>query len=402
MPTVTTTSPRSLVIGTLPAPAADLPHLLPEGLCRTFLVLPYAVDDDGTLLVAAAAGDDAVAAHVAADRLGRRVRLVAHEEAEVRRAIDRAYPPGRPPESSSERRARLRVGQLLLRSGLVTTTELHRADQEHLRHGGTLGEVLVAEGTITEDVHLAALSEVHQVPRVSLDDVEPDPALARRVPLRTSLRLRATPVAETDRHVVVAATGPLEAEGLHTLERHLSRPVRLVLAPLAEVERLVLRAHAADLVDEARTAVMMRRPGESAHVVVSPGQRLIGLLAGLVVVLGLVLDPSATLVGLAVAVVAGCGVVGVHHALLLARGLRTRPAHAGGRPAEPTLPAYTVLVPLHDELDSLPGLLRSLEGLDYPRTRLEVLLLCEEDDPATVAALRALRPPGPPAGGRGP
>ncbi len=324
------------------------------------------------------------------------MRLVAHPETEVRRALDEAYPPGRRPESPDQRRVRLQVGQLLLRSGLVTNAELHRADQEHLRHGATMGEVLVASGTITEDVHLAVLSEVHGLQRVCLLDVEPDPTLARRVPLSSSLRLRATPVAETERHVVVAVARPLPAEDLEVLERHLARPVRPVLAHLAEIERLIVRAHAADLVDEARTAVMMRRPDESAHVVASPGQRAAGALVGLAVVLALAVRPATTLVALTLLALVGCVTVGLRHALLLARGLRTHPRQSGTATtaiAAPGLPSYTVLVPLHHEVPSLPGLLDGLAALDYPRTRLEVLLLCEEDDPATVEALASLPVP---------
>jgi cellulose synthase/poly-beta-1,6-N-acetylglucosamine synthase-like glycosyltransferase len=59
------------------------------------------------------------------------------------------------------------------------------------------------------------------------------------------------------------------------------------------------------------------------------------------------------------------------------------------------LPTYTLLVPLHREAEVLPALVASLSGLDYPREKLEVRLLLEEDDAATVAAARqlALQPP---------
>ncbi|MFZ4807878.1 MAG: glycosyltransferase family 2 protein [Hyphomicrobiaceae bacterium] len=57
-------------------------------------------------------------------------------------------------------------------------------------------------------------------------------------------------------------------------------------------------------------------------------------------------------------------------------------------------PAYTVLVPLHREADALPGLVDALQALDYPRDRLEILLLLEEADGATrLAAARLDLPP---------
>ncbi len=58
------------------------------------------------------------------------------------------------------------------------------------------------------------------------------------------------------------------------------------------------------------------------------------------------------------------------------------------------LPSYSVLVPLVDEAAALPGLVAALDRLDYPRDRLEILLLLEERDAATrAAAARLVLPP---------
>ena len=69
--------------------------------------------------------------------------------------------------------------------------------------------------------------------------------------------------------------------------------------------------------------------------------------------------------------------------------LRFRPADLRVIPDE-ALPRYTVLVPLHREAEVLPHLIARLSDLDYPADKLEVLLLIEEDDTATRAALDQL------------
>jgi glycosyltransferase XagB len=51
------------------------------------------------------------------------------------------------------------------------------------------------------------------------------------------------------------------------------------------------------------------------------------------------------------------------------------------------LPDYSILVPLYREENVLPALLSKLSSLDYPAHRLQVLLLIEEDDELTRAAL---------------
>lgn len=54
------------------------------------------------------------------------------------------------------------------------------------------------------------------------------------------------------------------------------------------------------------------------------------------------------------------------------------------------LPIYTVLVPVRREAAMLPGLIRALKALDYPRDRLDLKLVAEEDDAETLAAARTL------------
>lgn len=52
-------------------------------------------------------------------------------------------------------------------------------------------------------------------------------------------------------------------------------------------------------------------------------------------------------------------------------------------------PSYTVVAPLRGEAEVVAGLIMRLDGLDYPRDRLQGLILVEPDDPETVAAAQA-------------
>jgi cellulose synthase/poly-beta-1,6-N-acetylglucosamine synthase-like glycosyltransferase len=51
------------------------------------------------------------------------------------------------------------------------------------------------------------------------------------------------------------------------------------------------------------------------------------------------------------------------------------------------LPVYTVLLPVYDEPSIVTNLINGVGRLDYPREKLEILLLVEEDDIATQTAL---------------
>ena len=57
-----------------------------------------------------------------------------------------------------------------------------------------------------------------------------------------------------------------------------------------------------------------------------------------------------------------------------------------------TLPTYTVLVPAYGEPQVIGQLIRSIAALEYPPERLDVKLLLEADDTATIQAAEAAKP----------
>ncbi len=75
---------------------------------------------------------------------------------------------------------------------------------------------------------------------------------------------------------------------------------------------------------------------------------------------------------------------------------------ASGRPfsalprmalSDRALPRYTVLFPLHREANLLPQIRDVVTRLDYPRHKLDVVLLLEASDTATIQSARAMRWP---------
>lgn len=57
------------------------------------------------------------------------------------------------------------------------------------------------------------------------------------------------------------------------------------------------------------------------------------------------------------------------------------------------LPRYTIVVPLYRETRVLPQLIAAMCRLDYPRAKLELKLVVEQEDAETLAALRAISLP---------
>ncbi|MBC9733076.1 glycosyltransferase [Nocardioides marmotae] len=373
--------------------------LLPEGLCRTFRVLPYAAED-GTVLVAAADPTDPITEQVVAEHLARhtdlRPVLVQHTAHEVVAALDAIHPPVEGVvETPEARRARTQLTGMLTASGLVDPDQLRRALVEHARTGDPLGDILVAHESIPEDVLVAALSEIHQMQRVGLADLEPDLALARRLPEPLAQRLQAVPVAESDGTVLLAVGRPLAPADAAAVEDALGSPTRQLLANRTDLDQLLQRVHSAHYAEVATTGLMQSHPDSSAHVVITGTQKAVLVMALVVAVVCLAIWPMPTLIGLVGLCSAVYLLVSVYKLLLTLRALGTHletdvtDEEIDGLD-ERLLPTYTILVPLYKEAGIVPRLVRDINALDYPRTRLDVKLLCEEDDTETIERIRSL------------
>ena len=142
-----------------------------------------------------------------------------------------------------------------------------------------------------------------------------------------------------------------------------------------------------------------RNPGESASTNLT--SRQIGALAGwaALVVVGLALDARLVVVAhVALAIMAYSTVVVyrvvLHRRSFDATSLITVPDDVALAIPDAQLPFYTVLVPCYREPAIVADLVVALQALDYPPDRLEIMLLLEQDDPETIAAVYAVEQRG--------
>jgi glycosyltransferase XagB len=131
-------------------------------------------------------------------------------------------------------------------------------------------------------------------------------------------------------------------------------------------------------------------PQRSAAVAVMGWQRpaLWGLLA--ITTTFAALWPMGTVVALIGLCTAGYVLTLIDRVLIFRTGLASRPIVVTDEEAraipDTSLPQYTILVPAYNEPEVVADLIGSMAALEYPRERLQVLLLLEADDQATIAA----------------
>jgi cellulose synthase/poly-beta-1,6-N-acetylglucosamine synthase-like glycosyltransferase len=136
-------------------------------------------------------------------------------------------------------------------------------------------------------------------------------------------------------------------------------------------------------------------PGMTAQVNLSPRQRRVVVLVALVLVVALVLATELTVAALTSIITLVYVATLLHRWWLVRTTLRSDPAisvHDATARAVPDaeLPVYTLLVPAYREPEVIEGLVAALDRLEYPRDRLDVMLLVEADDEPTLRAAEAV------------
>lgn len=206
------------------------------------------------------------------------------------------------------------------------------------------------------------------------------------------------PVARIGDEIEVATAEPLTPRRRARIERALGTQIRERPAPQAAIVATLTDRLRAEYADQAADGLYRANPALSARYVLSRSQQVIAVL--LLVALGAlaVLWPLATLLG----------VIGVASVVFLASTLfKFFIALRGSRYDlvarvrkdeidalhDNDLPVYTVLVPVFREARIVGRLVENLGRLDYPTSKLEVIILVEEEDAETRDAIAASDPP---------
>jgi len=178
------------------------------------------------------------------------------------------------------------------------------------------------------------------------------------------------------------------------------RGMQAALAPRFRIDAALEEFCRAERIDQAVRGLFRQRPVSCAGgVMVWTWQLVAAAVAVGLSIGGFAALPEATIAALTGVValpflcVTLLRVVALREVILPAR----KGVHAQAPLLPPLadlqLPVYSVLVPLFREANVLPGLVQSLCALDYPRAKLEILLVLEAADIDTQAAVLALQLP---------
>lgn len=273
----------------------------------------------------------------------------------------------------------------LFRSLGLGKPDLDVAGRRAERNGTSLERELLAHGSLDARTYYETLARILGLRY--LDAIPPESVVLGRHADSALRQPRLLPVEmEGHRYYVIAPEASRLDEIKAWMQRRPALADQLVVAAPSVIREAVWSSRAPERVSETVRRLFENDMADSARIVLTGSQGFVmGLL--LAAILGAtVLAPStAAIVWHVLLSVFFFACIVMRFAALAFSAPAVNPVLPSVR--TPGLPVYTVAVALYREAEVIDQLLGSLSRLNWPRSLLEIKLICEEDDAETLAAL---------------
>ncbi|EHQ88061.1 glycosyltransferase family 2 protein [Desulfosporosinus youngiae] len=276
---------------------------------------------------------------------------------------------------------KLKLGEMLVNQGILTEAQLSLALEYQRKSGGLLGDIILSLGLVEAHTLFRVIASQQGIGRIGSQFA----IYSSKIPEEIAREYKAIVVHTSLNQVVVAVEKVLTKDQINSLESMLGYNVEQVLATHTELESLWRQAYSSELMDISTKKLAIDSPGQSAQTVLTKRQTLGLVIIVIVVIIGMFLDIFKTFLTINIIIQIAYFVVSVLKFLMIFRG--TRPTsqirfsdEELAAIDERDLPVYTILVPMYKESSVIRKLVENLERLDYPKVKLDIRLLIEEDD----------------------
>jgi len=299
------------------------------------------------------------------------------------------------------------LGRLLVDAGLITHQQLADALTDQSRYGGQLGTQLMLMGAVTRLELYQGIADQLGFPFVNLVDAPPDRELMETLDPRTYMDRHWIPYRWDGDHLVIATTQPPSRATVRDAQREFgAEHVDFVITTDWDLDQAVSRFCRSKLLFNAAEELASQTPRRSAKGKPVVWQRIAAYIVGAVLVGGFVLKPAGTMVAILIFLnvfffVAVCfkmvtTIVGLwrkHETKVAERQMKEAGAWLVETIPDSELPMYTILVPVFREENVIEMVMEHVGALNWPKSKLQVLILTEEVDQATIEACKAAQPP---------
>ncbi|PTN32589.1 GspE/PulE family protein [Desulfonatronum sp. SC1] len=138
-----------------------------------------------------------------------------------------------------------RFGGYLVQQGLITSENLEHVLSVQRVVQEKVGQLLIREGLLTEDQVMRALSDFTKIPLYTGNGTPTDPRVVRLIPEKMARRAGVMPLVRNEANeLLLACNGPVPRAMLQNISRLVRAPVRLVLVTERQLRKIQQMAYA--------------------------------------------------------------------------------------------------------------------------------------------------------------
>lgn len=139
----------------------------------------------------------------------------------------------------------IRLGDLLVRAGVVSEQQLNAALGEQKKWGGRLGTILVRMGALSEDLLVKALSKQLGIPRANLDAAQVPQQILERLDRATCEKYNVVPLqyVQDRRALMMGVSDPFHVVAMDDLSRRVGLRIEPYLAGETAISHTIARLY---------------------------------------------------------------------------------------------------------------------------------------------------------------
>lgn len=131
--------------------------------------------------------------------------------------------------------AKMRIGELLIKQGYINEGQLDKALEEQKRSGSRLGKTLVKLGYMTEERLIEILSSQFEIPYVKLENFVIDSAVVSHVTEEICRSYKLVPLYESKKSLTIAMVDPTNAHAIDVIKFKSQMDVDVVMSSEKDV-----------------------------------------------------------------------------------------------------------------------------------------------------------------------
>lgn len=135
-----------------------------------------------------------------------------------------------------ETKEKMKLGDILISTGVLSEDQLHRALEYQVREGGLIGEILVKLGYVKERDIVQALTVQYGFPYLPLENYELKKQIVKIVPENVARQYSIVPLDIMGDILSVAMSNPLNTKAIEDIEMITKKKIQVFIGTVTAIQ----------------------------------------------------------------------------------------------------------------------------------------------------------------------